>query len=121
MKIIFESGREMPYINAYSVEKDYKDGYTRPSIQVEIPETATSFDELYSLMGTDFMLVGDADEEGVAPVTEWDNYSIKGAISLNDNVLTFKCYQYSTTEVALAESEQTIDELLLIIADGGTD
>ena len=49
----------MPYLEAYSLERDFKDGYTRPSVKVEIQFSETSFDEIQSLMGMDFTLTGD--------------------------------------------------------------
>lgn len=116
MKIIFSNGIEMPYIDAFSLERDYKGGYTRPSIEVNIPLSATSFEEIYNLMGTDFTLVGDDifDMDGnfvETPTSEWIDYSIKGKISIEDDKITFKCYKLSDSEIA-------IDDLLLMMLEG---
>lgn len=111
MKIIFNNGIEMPYLNAISLERDFKDGYTRPSIEVTIPLSATSFDEINSLMGKDFTLLGDADDDGNIPTSEWVGYSIKGKITVEDDAITFKCYKLSDAEIS-------IDELLMLIAEG---
>lgn len=119
MQIKFSNGKNMPYLNAYSLERDFKDGYTRPSVKVEIPFSETSFDEIQSLMGMDFTLTGDEtyDENGeviaVAPTSEWKEYSIKGEIAVNDGVISFKVYRLSDTEIERNEAIQTVDELLL--------
>lgn len=107
-KIIFASGKELPYINAFSLEKDYKEGYTRPSVEVSIPFAETSFDEINNLAGTNFTLVGepilDENNEVIeTPTSEWNDYSIKGKISVDDNTITFKCYKLSDIEIALDE------------------
>lgn len=115
MKIVFANGVELPYTNAVSMERDFKNGYTRPSIEVTIPYEATSFSEIEGLMGMDFTLVGDIPTDSIdnmpignAPVSGWENYSIKGKITVEDNSITFKCYK-------LSESEIAIDDLLLMI------
>ena len=118
MQIKFSNGRNMPYLNAYALERDFKDGYTRPSIKVEIPFSETSFDEIQSLMGMDFTLVGDEkfDENGkviYAPMSEWVGYSIKGEIAVNDGVISFKVYRLSDTEIERNKAIQAVDELLL--------
>ena len=119
MQIKFSNGAILPYLNAYSLERDFKDGYTRPSVKVEIPFSETSFDEIQSLMGMDFTLVGDEqfDENGeviaVAPTSEWKEYSIKGEIAVNDGVISFKVYRLSDTEIERNEAIQAVDELLL--------
>ena len=119
MQIKFSNGRNMPYLNAYALERDFKDGYTRPSIKVEIPFSETSFDEIQSLMGMDFTLVGDEqfDENGkvisTAPTSEWKEYSIKGEIAVNDGVISFKVYRLSDTEIERNKAIQAVDELLL--------
>lgn len=119
MDIKFANGRTLPYLNAYALERDFKDGYTRPSIKVEIPFSETSFDEIQSLMGLDFTLTGDEtyDENGevisTAPTSEWKDYSIKGEIAVNDGVISFKVYRLSDTEIERNETIQAVDELLL--------
>ena len=119
MQIKFSNGKTLQYINAYALERDFKDGYTRPSIKVEIPFSETSFDEIQSLMGMDFTLVGDEqfDENGkviaVAPTSDWKEYSIKGEIAVNDGVISFKVYRLSDTEIERNEAIQAVDELLV--------
>ena len=119
MQIKFLNGRILPYLNAYSLERDFKDGYTRPSVKVEIPFSETSFDEINSLMGLDFTLIGDEtyDENGkvisTAPTSDWKEYSIKGEIVVNDDVISFKVYRLSDTEIERNEAIQAVDELLL--------
>ena len=119
MQIKFSNGTTLPYINAYALERDFKDGYTRPSVKVEIPFSETSFDEIYSLMGMDFTLTGDEqiDENGEviskAPISEWHEYSIKGEIAVNDGVISFKVYRLSDTEIERNEAIQAVDELIL--------
>lgn len=119
MQIKFSNGKALPYLNAYALERDFKDGYTRPSVKVEIPFSKTSFDEINSLMGMDFTLTGDEtyDENGkvisTAPMSEWKEYSIKGEIAVNDGVISFKVYRLSDTEIERNEAVQAVDELLL--------
>ena len=115
MQIKFSNGKILPYLNAYSLERDFKDGYTRPSIKVEIPFSETSFDEIQSLMGMDFTLTGDENGEVIstAPTSEWREYSIKGEIAVNDGVISFKVYRLSDTEIERNEAIQAVDELLL--------
>ena len=112
------NGKILPYLNAYSLERDFKDGYTRPSVKVEIPFNETSFDEIQSLMGLDFTLIGDEtyDENGgviYAPMSEWKEYSIKGEIAVNDDVISFKVYRLSDTEIERNKAIQAVDELLV--------
>ena len=119
MQIKFSNGRTLPYLNAYALERDFKDGYTRPSVKVEIPFSETSFDEINSLMGMDFTLTGDEtyDENGevisTAPISEWKEYYIKGEIAVNDGVISFKVYRLSDTEIERNKAIQAVDELLL--------
>ena len=118
MQIKFSNGKTLPYLNAFSLERDFKDGYTRPSIKVEIPFSETSFDEINSLMGLDFTLIGDEqfDENGkviYAPMSEWVGYSIKGEIAVNDGVISFKVYRLSDTEIERNEAIQAVYELLV--------
>ena len=119
MQIKFSNGKILPYLNAFALERDFKDGYTRPSVKVEIPFSETSFDEIQSLMGMDFTLTGDEtyDENGevisTAPTSEWKEYSIKGEIAVNDGVISFKVYRLSDTEIERNEAIQAVDELLL--------
>ena len=119
MQIKFSNGKTLQYINAYSLERDFKDGYTRPSVKVEIPFSETTFDEINSLMGMDFTLTGDEqfDENGevisTSPTSEWKEYSIKGEIAVNDGVISFKVYRLSDTEIERNKAIQAVDELLL--------
>ena len=103
---------------SYALERDFKDGYTRPSVKVEIPFSETSFDEIQLLMGMDFTLTGDEqfDENGESvgyPTSEWKEYSIKGEIAVNDGVISFKVYRLSDTEIERNKAIQAVDELLL--------
>lgn len=119
MQIKFNNGKIFTYTQAFSLERDFKDGYTRPSVKVEIPFSETSFDEIYSLMGMDFTLIGDEqfDENGeviaVALTSEWKDYTIKGEIAVNDGVISFKVCRLSDTEIERDEAIQAVDELLL--------
>ena len=118
MQIKFSNGTILPYTNAFSLERDFKDGYTRPSIKVEIPFSETSFDEIQSLMGMDFTLTGNEtyDENGgviYAPMSEWKEYYIKGEIAVNDGVISFKVYRLSDTEIERNKAIQAVDELLV--------
>lgn len=119
MQIKFSNGKILPYLNAYALERGFKDGYTRPSVKVEIPFSETSFDEIQLLMGMDFTLTGDEtyDENGevisTAPTSEWKDYSIKGEIAVNDGVISFKVYRLSDTEIERNKAIQAVDELLL--------
>lgn len=119
MQIKFSNEKTLTYLNAYALERDFKNGYTRPSIKVEIPFAETTFDEIYSLMGMDFILIGDEqiDENGeviaVAPTSEWKDYTIKGEVSVNDDIISFKVYKLSDTEIERDEAIQAVDELLM--------
>ena len=46
MKIIFANDKEFEYIDAYSLERDFKDGYTRPSLEIRLPIIQTSYNEI---------------------------------------------------------------------------
>lgn len=124
MKIIFNNSIEFEYSNAFAIEKDYKNGYTRPSIEIHMPIAQTSYDEIDEIVndttaiGT-FTLVGDeiVDAEGnivgEAPTNTYENYTIKGKITVEDDVLTFKMYKLSDVEIENEEALATIDELLI--------
>lgn len=168
MQIKFSNGKTLPYINAYALERDFKDGYTRPSLEVIMPLAQTSYNEIESIISDtavmqSFTLVGDStpipvykeetvvngivnvdgtpildangnqatstttqvvkDENGnpvidhyeyTDPVVNtYEDYTIKGKISVEDGNITFKVYRLSDTEIERNEAIQAVDELLL--------
>lgn len=168
MQIKFSNGKTLPYINAYALERDFKDGYTRPSLEVIMPLAQTSYNEIDSIISDtsvmqSFTLVGDStaipvykketvvngivnldgtpildangnqatstttqvvkDENGnpvidhyeyTDPVVNtYEDYTIKGKISVEDGNITFKVYRLSDTEIERNEAIQAVDELLL--------
>lgn len=124
MKIIFSNDKEFEYINAYAIERDFKNGYTRPSIEIHLPIAQTSYNEIEGIINDvetikSFTLVGDVpvDEDGVvvgeAPTNTYTDYTIKGKISVEDDIITFKLYRLSDVEIENKEAMATIDELLI--------
>lgn len=64
MQIKFSNGKIFTYTQAFGLERDFKDGYTRPSIEIIMPLAQTSYNEIESIISnTDvmksFTLVGD--------------------------------------------------------------
>ena len=46
MNIIFSNGKEFEYTQAFGLERDFKDGYTRPSMEIHMPIAQTSYNEI---------------------------------------------------------------------------
>lgn len=124
MNIIFSNGKEFEYTQAFGLERDFKDGYTRPSMEIHMPIAQTSYNEIESIINDveimkSFTLVGDMpiDENGMvmgeAPMNTYTDYTIKGKITVEDDVLTFKMYRLSDIEIENKEAMATIDELLI--------
>lgn len=168
MQIKFNNGKTFTYTQAFSVDRDFKDGYTRPSVEVIMPLAQTSYNEIDSIVSDkavmqSFTLVGDSiaipvykketlldgivntdgtpildangnqatsfttqvvkDENGnpvvdhyeyTDPVVNtYEDYTIKGKISVEDGNITFKVYRLSDTEIERNEAIQAVDELLL--------
>lgn len=123
MKIIFANDKEFEYIDAYSLERDFKDGYTRPSLEIMLPIIQTSYNEIAEILN-DFSamkiitLVGEPilNEDGTygeTPISIFKDYTIKGKISVEDDILTFKIYRLSDVEIENREAKEAIDELLI--------
>ena len=124
MNIIFSNGKEFEYSQAYGLERDFKDGYTRPSMEIHMPIAQTSYEEINSIISDaelikSFTLVGDVpvDENdfviGEAPTNTYNDYTIKGKVSIEDEILTFKLYKLSDVENENEQAKQAIDELLI--------
>lgn len=124
MKIIFSNNREFEYTQAFGLERDFKDGYTRPSMEIHMPIAQTSYEEINSIISDaelikSFTLVGDVpvDENdfviGEAPTNTYNDYTIKGKVSIEDEILTFKLYKLSDVEIENEQAKQAIDELLI--------
>lgn len=168
MQIKFNNGKTFKYTQAFGLERDFKDGYTRPSLEVIMPLAQTSYNEIESLVSNAeimkaFTLIGDStpipvykeetvvngiinvdgthildakgnqatstttqvvkDENGNPIIDHYDytdpvvntyeDYTIKGKISVDDGNITFKVYRLSDTEIERNEAVQAVDELLL--------
>ena len=124
MNIIFSNGKKFEYSQAYGLERDFKDGYTRPSMEIHMPIAQTSYEEINSIISDaelikSFTLVGDVpvDENdfviGEAPTNTYNDYTIKGKVSIEDEILTFKLYKLSDVEIENEQAKQAIDELLI--------
>ena len=123
MKIIFANDKEFEYTQAFGLERDFKNGYTRPSIEIHMPIAQTSYNEIESIINDveimkSFTLVGDAIVNmdgtlGETPMNTYTDYTIKGKITVEDDVLTFKMYRLSDIEIENKEAMATIDELLI--------
>lgn len=168
MIIKFSNGKTLQYTQAFGLERDFKDGYTRPSIEIIMPLAQTSYNEIESLVSNAeimkaFTLIGDStqipvykeeilvngivnldgtpildangnqatstttqvvkDENGEPVVDHYDytdpvvntyeDYTIKGKITVEDGNITFKVYRLSDTEIERNEAVQAVDELLL--------
>lgn len=168
MQIKFNNGKTFTYTQAFGLERDFKDGYTRPSLEITMPVAQTSYNEIESLVSNAeimkaFTLIGDStpipvykeeivvngivnvdgtpildangnqatstttqvvkDENGnpvidhyeyTDPVVNtYEDYTIKGKISVEDGNITFKVYRLSDAEIERNEAIQAVDELLL--------
>ena len=172
MNIKFSNGKTFTYTQAFGLERDFKEGYTRPSIEVIMPLAQTSYNEIESIISDadvmkSFTLVGDStpipvykeetlvygivnldgtpildangnqatstttqvvkDENGnpiidhydyIDPVVNtYEDYTIKGKISVEDGNITFKMYKLSDTEIEKNSAVRAVDELLLSMAE----
>lgn len=168
MIIKFSNSKTFTYTQAFGLGRDFKDGYTRPSLEVIMPLAQTSYNEIDSIVSDkavmqSFTLVGDStpipvykeetvlngivntdgvpildangnqatsitkqvvtDENGNPIIDHYDytdpvvntyeDYTIKGKISVEDGNITFKVYRLSDTEIERNEAVQAVDELLL--------
>lgn len=168
MQIKFSNGKTFTYTQAFGLERDFKDGYTRPSLEIIMPIAQTSYNEIESLVSNTeimkaFTLIGDSTpipvykeetvlngivsadgtpvldangnqvtsphkqivkDENDNPIIDhyeytdpvvntYEDYTIKGKISVEDGNITFKVYKLSDTEIERNEAVQAVDELLL--------
>lgn len=168
MQIKFSNSKTFTYTQAFGLDRDFKDGYSRPSLEVIMPLAQTSYNEIDSIVSDkavmqSFTLVGDStpipvykeetllygivntdgtpildangnqatstttqvvkDENGNPIIDHYDytdpvvntyeDYTIKGKISVEDGNITFKVYRLSDTEIERNEAVQAVDELLL--------
>ena len=168
MQIKFNNGKSFNYTQAFGLARDFKDGYTRPSLEVIMSLAQTSYNEIDSIISDtaimqSFTLVGDStpipvykeeallygivntdgtpildangnqatstttqvvkDENGEPVVDHYDytdpvvntyeDYTIKGKISVEDGNITFKIYRLSDAEIERNKAIQAVDELLL--------
>lgn len=168
MQIKFSNSKTFTYTQAFGLDRDFKDGYTRPSVEVIMPLAQTSYNEIESIISDadvmkSFTLIGDStpipvykeetvvngiinvdgthildakgnqatstttqvvkDENGNPIIDHYDytdpvvntyeDYTIKGKISVDDGNITFKVYRLSDTEIERNEAVQAVDELLL--------
>ncbi len=172
MNIKFSNGKTFTYTQAFVLERDFKDGYTRPSLEITMPIAQTSYNEIESLVSDaeimkSFTLIGNStpipvykeetvvngivnangvpildangnqatsiskqvvtDENGKPVVDHYDytdpvvntyeDYTIKGKISVEDGNITFKMYKLSDTEIEKNSAVRAVDELLLSMAE----
>ena len=172
MQIKFNNGKSFTYTQAFGLERDFKDGYTRPSLEIIMPIAQTSYNEIESLVSNAeimkaFTLIGDStpipvykeetvvngivsadgtpvldangnqvtsigtqivkDENGNPIIDHYDytdpvvntyeDYTIKGKISVEDGNITFKMYKLSDTEIEKNSAVRAVDELLLSMVE----
>ena len=131
MKIIFNNGKEFEYIHSFGIEKDYHEGETRPSLEITIPVTATSFSEIEDIVSNPdnvfcIILIGDEtpiykeDENGKVyidgyyiPENTYTGFTMLDFITKKDNTISFKLYKKSVAELELETAIETIAELLV--------
>lgn len=126
MNIKFLNGKTLEYTQAFAIEKDFKNGYTRPSIEIHMPIAQTSYEEIESLINSEavqsFTLTGEethsTDENGneiiiPAPQNTYTDYTILGRITVEDGIISFKLYKLSDTEIENEELTNAVDELLI--------
>lgn len=169
MQIKFSNGKTFTYTQAFGLGRDFKDGYTRTSLEITMPIAQTSYNEIDSIISDtaimqSFTLVGDStpvpvykeetvlngiinvdgtpildangnqatstttqvvkDENGEPVVDHYDytdpvvntyeDYTIKGKISVEDGNITFKVYRLSDAEIERNKAIQAVDELCLL-------
>ena len=118
MNIIFSNDKLFEYTQAFAIEKDHYNGETRPSIEVHLPIAQTSFEEISAIVNDAdvmqyFTLVGDADENGIAPTNTYDGYVFGDKITVENGVLIFKKYKASAAEMENTELKAAVDTLLI--------
>lgn len=126
MQIKFNNGKTFEYTEAYSLERDFKDGYTRPSLEVYMPHEQTSFNEIYDILNSEAVshitLIGETreftNENGElisdTPTSVYENYDVVGKVAVEDNKISFKLYeQISSMEKERNAAIRAVDELLL--------
>lgn len=126
MQIKFNNGKTFEYTQAYSLERDFKDGYTRPSLEVFMPYAQTSFNEIYNILNSEAVnhitLIGEtrefANENGElvsdTPTSVYENYNVVGKVAVEDDRISFKLYeQISSMEKERNAAIRAVDELLL--------
>lgn len=123
MKIEFKNGKVFDYKEAYTMEKDYYKGETRPSIEIHMPLEQTSYNEIAEIVNDpeligDFMLVGEPEiieDESVVvfPTTHHVGYIHGDKITVEDGLIIFKKYCSSLAEFERDEAIKAIDELLI--------
>lgn len=64
MQIKFNNGKTFTYSQSFGLGRDFKDGYTRPSLEVIMPLGQISYDEIYNILNDEnaikhIELVGD--------------------------------------------------------------
>lgn len=129
MTITFANGKSFEYISAFALEKDYKNGYTRPSIEISLSLEQTSYNEIESIVNSaavrQFTLKGDettTDANGntvtvTPPTADYLDYTIPGKITVEDGVITFKLYKLSDMEIENRQAIATIDQLLIAMEE----
>lgn len=123
MIIKFANDKEFEYLEAYSLERDFKNGYTRPSLEVHMSTAQISYNEIESILNDTAItkaitligepIVDEYDEVIETPTSIHENYTIKGKITVEDDILTFKLYKLSDVEIENGLAKQAIDELLI--------
>ena len=126
MQIKFNNGKTFTYTQAFGLDRDFKDGYTRPSLEVIMPLAQSNFDEVYNILNSEavnkIILIGDTnswtDKNGKTvtntPTSEYNNYNVVGKITVEDENISFKLYeQISSMEKERNEAIRAVDELLL--------
>ena len=118
MNIIFSNNKVFEYTQAFAIEKDHYNGETRQSIEVHMPITQTSFDEISAIVNDadimqTFMLVGEEDANGNRPSNIYEGYIFGDKITVEKGVLIFKKYKASEAEMENAELKAAVDTLLI--------
>ena len=118
MNIIFSNNKEFEYTRAIAIKTDHYDGETRQSIEVHMPITQTSFDEISAIVNDadimqTFMLVGEEDANGNRPSNIYEGYVLGDKITVEKGMLIFKKYKASEAEMENAELKAAVDTLLI--------
>lgn len=131
MIITFGNNKSYIYNNAFGMEHDFYKGIQRPSIEIVMPISEISYNELIELLDDKdnihkFTLTGDEiynEFDNVtypAPVEVFEYYNIKGSIKIDEDEISFKLYRKSNeeleNEILRIEKEEAIalvDQLLI--------